>query len=186
VEKIGGPSTRPYQPPGLWDVVGVPGGDTRDYVQDRGDNLYRRSVYTFWKRQAAPASLEIFNAPSREVCTVRRERTDTPLQALVTLNDPQFVEAARHLAQASLQHQSDRLDFMAERLLARPLTAREKKIITANANDLLTHYRQEPKEAEKLLAVGDSKPDAKLDAPTLAAYTMVASELMNLDENLNK
>jgi hypothetical protein len=186
VEKIGGPSARPYQPPGIWNEVGMPGGDTRNYVQDHGDNLYRRSVYTFWKRQAAPASLEIFNAPSREVCTVRRDRTDTPLQALVTLNDPQFVEAARHLAQESLEGQTDRLDFMAERLLARPLTVKEKKIITANAGNLLAHYQAEPKEAEQLLAVGESKPDAKLDAPTLAAYTMVANELMNLDEVLNK
>jgi hypothetical protein len=190
VEKIGGPSVRPYQPSGIWDTVGLPQGNTRMYKQDEGDNLYRRSVYTFWKRQAAPASMEIFNAPSRETCTVRRDRTDTPLQALVTLNDPQFIEASRHLAQESLEdksdRKSDRLDFMAERLLARPLTAQEKKIIDSGLTDLLTHYQQEPKEAEKLLSVGDSKPDAKLDAPTLAAYTLVANELMNLDENLNK
>ncbi len=115
VEKIGGPSTRPYQPSGIWDTVGMAEGNTRIYKQDEGDNLYRRSVYTFWKRQAAPASMEIFNAPSRETCTVRRDRTDTPLQALVTLNDPQFIEAARHLAQESLQGKSDRLDFMAQR-----------------------------------------------------------------------
>ena len=186
VQKIGGPSTRPYQPPGIWDTVGMPGGDTRVYQQDLGEGLYRRSVYTFWKRQAAPAAMEIFNAPSREVCTVRRDRTDTPLQALVTLNDPQFVEAARHLAQESLVAKTDRLDFMAERLLARRLTVREKKIVAANVDDLLAHYRQEPGEAAKLLAVGESKPDAKLDAPTLAACTMVANELMNLDEVLNK
>ncbi len=186
VEKIGGPSVRPYQPPGIWDKVGMPQGNTREYVQDHGDNLYRRSVYTFWKRQAAPASLEIFNAPSREVCTVRRERTDTPLQALVTLNDPQFVEAARILAQHALENKNDIFDFMAERLLARKLSAKEKNIITANANDLLAHYQAKPKAAAELLAIGDSKPDAKVDAPTLAAYTMVANELMNLDEVLNK
>jgi len=186
VNKIGGPSVRPYQPPGIWNEVGMPGGDTRNYVQDHGDNLYRRSVYTFWKRQAAPAAMEIFNAPSREVCTVRRDRTDTPLQALVTLNDPQFVEAARHLAQESLESKSDGLDFVAERLLARKLTAREKKLVEANAGDLLAHYKADPKEAEQLLTVGETKPDSKLDAPTLAAYTMVANELMNLDEVLNK
>jgi len=186
VERVGGPSTRPYQPPGIWNEVGMPDGDTRNYVQDHGDNLYRRSVYTFWKRQAAPASMEIFNAPSREVCTVRRDRTDTPLQALVTLNDPQFIEAARHLAQESLEAKNDVVDFMAERLLARPLTAKEKKIVVANAGDLLAHYQAAPKEAEQLLAVGETKPDANLDAPTLAAYTMVANELMNLDEVLNK
>jgi hypothetical protein len=186
VEKIGGPSTRPYQPPGLWEIVGMPGGDTRKYVQDHGDSLYRRSVYTFWKRQAPPASMEIFNAPSRETCTVRRERTDTPLQALVTLNDPQFIEAARVLAQKSLAQKTDALDFMAERLLARPLTAKEKKILTANANDLLAEYQAKPKEAEKLLAVGEAKLDAHCNPPQLAAYTMVANELMNLDEVLNK
>jgi hypothetical protein len=186
VEKIGGPSTRPYQPPGIWNEVGMPEGDTRKYVQDHGDSLYRRSVYTFWKRQAPPASLEIFNAPSRESCTVRRDRTDTPLQALVTLNDPQFIEAARHLAQTSLEDKMDVLDFMAERLLARPLTARERQIVQANAADLLAHYQADPQEAEQLLAVGESKPDPKIAPPTLAAYTMVANELMNLDEVLNK
>jgi len=186
VEKTGGPSVRPYQPPGIWDTVGMPQGDTRNYVQDHGDNLYRRSVYTFWKRQAAPASMDIFNAPSRETCTVRRERTDTPLQALVTLNDPQFVEAARCLAQQGLEGKADVLDFMAERLLARPLAARERKILEVSAGHLLAQYKAEPKAAEQLLTVGDSKPDAKLDPPTLAAYTMVANELMNLDEVLNK
>ena len=186
VEKIGGPSVRPYQPPGIWNVVGLPEGNTRIYVQDTGDNLYRRSVYTYWKREAPPSSLEIFNAPGRDVCTVHRDRTDTPLQALVTLNDPQFVEAARHLAQESLEHKPDALNFMAERLLARPLKSSEKKIVESSADDLLAYYQQAPKEAEKLLAVGDSKPDAKLDVPTLAAYTMVANELMNMDEVLNK
>jgi mono/diheme cytochrome c family protein len=186
VEKIGGPSTKPYQPPGIWDVVGMAEGNTRIYIQDHGDNLYRRSVYTFWKRQGPPASMEIFNAPSREVCTVKRERTDTPLQALVTLNDPQFVEAARILAQQSLAKKADAVDFMADRLLARKLTAKEKKIIAASAKDLLSHYQTAPSDAEKLLAVGETKSDAAFDKPTLAAYTMVANELMNLDEVLNK
>jgi hypothetical protein len=186
VEKVGGPSVRPYQPPGIWDIVGMPGGDTRKYVQDHGDDLYRRSVYTFWKRQAPPATMEIFNAPSRETCTVRRERTDTPLQALATMNDPQFVEAARHLAQESLEQNNDALDFMAERLLARPLTAAERKIVSANAGDLLAHYEADPTETAKLLAVGESQTDENVNWPKLAAYTMVANELMNLDEVLNK
>ena len=95
VRKIGGPSVKPYQPPGVWEAVAMIGSDTRYYKQDTGDKLYRRSMYTFWKRAAPPASMDILNAPTREVCTVRRERTDTPLQALVTLNDPQCVEAAR-------------------------------------------------------------------------------------------
>jgi hypothetical protein len=168
----------------------MPESNTKKYMRDSGDGLYRRSLYTFWKRAAPPASLDIFNAPSRETCTVRRERTDTPLQALVTLNDPQYVEAARHLAQLALLNggaqETARLDFMAERLLARPLQANERKIVASDLRDVLAHYRQSPKDAEALIAVGDSKPDAALDKPTLAAYTIVASQLMNLDEALNK
>jgi len=134
--------------------------------------------------------MEIFNAPSRETCTVHRERTDTPLQALVTLNDPQFVEAARHLAQLALEQagkdKEARLDFMAGRLLARRLRPAELKVTESILNDLLAHYRQAPKDAEALISEGDSKPDAKLDKPTLAAYAMMANELLNLDEALNK
>ena len=98
-KKIGGPSVKPYQPDGVWEAVAMIGSNTRDYKRDVGDSLYRRSLYTFWKRAAPPASLDIFNAPNRETCAVRRERTNTPLQALVTLNDIQYVEAARVLAQ---------------------------------------------------------------------------------------
>src|SRR5436309_7460475 len=115
VPKIGGPSVKPYQPDGVWEAVAMIGSNTRDYKRDSGENLYRRSMYTFWKRSAPPASMEIFNAPSRETCTVRRERTNTPLQALVTLNDVQFVEAARVLAEKTLKEggktSKERLDF---------------------------------------------------------------------------
>ncbi|MDE0818356.1 MAG: DUF1553 domain-containing protein, partial [Pirellulaceae bacterium] len=100
--KMYGPGTKPYQPTGIWDVVGLSVGDTRNYVQDKGENLYRRTVYHFWKRMAAPPNMVAFNAPSREYCAVSRERTNTPLQALITLNDPQFVEAARKLAELAL------------------------------------------------------------------------------------
>ncbi len=106
-DKIGGPSVRPYQPPGVWEAVAMIGSNTRDYKQDTGEALYRRSLYTFWKRAAPPASMDIFNAPNREICTVVRERTNTPLQALVTLNDPQFVEAARHLAERAIEASAD-------------------------------------------------------------------------------
>ncbi|MDB6123080.1 MAG: Protein of unknown function (DUF1553)/Protein of unknown function (DUF1549)/Planctomycete [Pedosphaera sp.] len=190
VPKIGGPSVKPYQPDGVWEAVAMIGSNTRDYKRDTGENLYRRSLYTFWKRAAPPASMEIFNAPSRETCTVRRERTDTPLQALVTLNDPQFVEAARNLAQHALKDcegkDDARLDFMAKRLLARPLRSDERKITGNVLKDLLAHYKSAPKDAEALISVGESKADASLDRPTLAAYTMVANELLNLDEVLNK
>jgi hypothetical protein len=190
VPKIGGPSVRPYQPEGVWEAVAMIGSDTRNYKQDSGESLYRRSLYTFWKRAAPPASMDIFNAPSRETCTVRRDRTDTPLQALVTLNDPQFVEAARHLAQDALEQKGlncgQRLDFMAERLLARPFTAQEKLETESVLNDLLNHYKEDANDASALVTDGESKPDTALDSSTLAAYTMVANELMNLDEVLNK
>ncbi|HEY7309761.1 MAG TPA: DUF1553 domain-containing protein [Gemmataceae bacterium] len=188
--KLGGPSVKPYQPEGVWEAVAMIGSNTRDYRRDDGDLLYRRSLYTFWKRAAPPASMDIFNAPSREVCTVRRERTNTPLQALVTLNDPQFVEAARYLAQTALKEGGDkdeaRIDFMVRRLLGRPLRAEEMKVVRASLDDLLAHYKANAADAKKLLAVGEAKVDAKLDTATLAAWTMLANEMMNLDEVLNK
>src|SRR5262249_27468077 len=123
VRKLGGPSVKPYQPDGVWEAVAMIGSNTRDYKRDTGEGLYRRSLYTFWKRSAPPALMDVFNAPSRETCAVRRERTDTPLQALATLNDVQFVEAARHLAETALKEGGDaadeRIDFIARRLLAR-------------------------------------------------------------------
>jgi hypothetical protein len=190
VQKIGGPSVKPYQPEGVWEAIAMDISNTRFYKRDSGDKLYRRSLYTFWKRQAPPVTMEIFNAPNRETCTVRRERSDTPLQALATLNDTQFVEAARVLAQRSLKEvcstEEARLDFMAERLLSRPLRPEEMKIARASLNDLLASYKAAPDDADELLEVGESKADESLDPPTLAAYTMVANELMNLDEVLNK
>ncbi len=188
--KIGGPSVRPYQPPGVWEAVAMPESDTGKYQPDTGEALYRRSLYTFWKRSAPPASLEVFNAPSREACTVSRERTNTPLQALVTLNDPQYVEAARTLAQAALQAAPNdpkaALDFMARRVLCRPLRAAETPILEASHAALLAHYTQAPADTAALLTFGESKADPALPPPQLAAWTMVASQLMNLDETLNK
>src|SRR5207253_8337356 len=123
VPKLGGPSVKPYQPDGVWEAVAMIGSNTRDYKRDTGESLYRRSLYTFIKRSAPPASMDVFNAPSREVCTVRRERTNTPLQALATLNDVQFVEAARHLAEVALcdaKKEDEAIDLMARRILSRP------------------------------------------------------------------
>ncbi len=190
VEKIGGPSVRPYQPPNLWEVVGMAESDTRHYVQDHGDSLYRRSVYTFWKRMAPPASMDVFNAPNRETCTVRRERTDTPLQALATLNDTQFVEAARILAEKALKDVGNetptRLDYIAERLLARPFRAEETAAVEASLKELTAFYQAHPNDAKKLIAVGEMKADASVDPVMLAAWAMLTNELMNLDEVLNK
>jgi hypothetical protein len=190
VRKLGGPSVKPYQPEGVWEAVAMIGSNTRDYRKDSGENLYRRSMYTFWKRAAPPASMDIFNAPNRETCTVRRERTNTPLQALVTLNDPQFVEAARALAQAALKDggaQAElKIDFITRRLLARSFKPDEMKVVRASLDELLAEYKAKPDEAKKLIAFGDSKADATLDPSTLAAWTMLVNELMNLDEVLNK
>lgn len=190
VPKIGGPSVRPYQPAGIWEAVTMPGSDTRDYRRDSGENLYRRSMYTFWKRSAPPASMEIFNAPSREVCTVRRERTNTPLQALVTLNDEQYIEAARHLAQKALveggRTLESRLNFITSRLIARPLQPQEREIVADSLLGLTMHYQRYPQDAQALIQVGESKADPNLPAPQLAAWTMAVNQLMNLDEVLNK
>ncbi|HVK05958.1 MAG TPA: DUF1553 domain-containing protein, partial [Armatimonadaceae bacterium] len=190
VPKLGGPSVKPYQPDGVWEAVAMIGSNTRDYKRDAGEALYRRSLYTFWKRAAPPASMEIFNAPAREVCTVRRERTNTPLQALVTLNDVQFVEAARTLAERALKEGGPswegRVDYIATRLLARPTRPAEKAILRESSLALKRHYAAYPKNAAALIAVGESKADPAVRPETLAAWTMLTNQLMNLDEVLNK
>jgi hypothetical protein len=190
VRKIGGPSVKPYMPDGVWEAVGMIGSNTREYRRDTGEKLYRRSLYTFWKRAAPPASMDILNAPNRETCTTRRERTNTPLQALVTLNDVQFVEAARHLATHALKEggptDDTKIDFIARRLIARPFRPAELKIVQESLADLREHYSKREADARKLITVGESRPDARLDTRALAAWTMLVNELMNLDEVLNK
>ena len=189
-DKIGGPSVRPYQPPGVWEAVAMIGSNTREYKQDHDESLYRRSLYTFWKRAAPPAAMEIFNAPSREVCTVRRERTNTPLQALAALNDPQVVEAARRLAECALKQggatDESRFDFLARRLLARPLSAEEIAVVRPLLAQLRQHYARDPEAAKQLAAVGETPADGGCDRPQLASWTMLVNSLMNLDEVLNK
>jgi hypothetical protein len=185
---------KPYQPEAIWSVVGLPNGNTRDYVQDTGEDLYRRTVYDFWKRMAPPPNLEAFNAPSREVCTVQRERTNTPLQAMVTLNDPQFVEAARRLAENALHASGGRqssddaaaLEDIAQHVLCRPMSIDEQTILLADLQEYLAYYQSHPEDARSLIAVGDSQPDEHLGAARLAAWTMICNQVLNLDETLNK
>jgi len=184
--RMGGPGTKPYQPENIWEVVGV---GIQAYRPDKGENLYRRSLYNYWRRMAPPASLDLFNAPSREVSCVRRDRTNTPLQALVTLNDPQYVEAARLLAQRTLLGAKDdgaRLQAAALRVLARPLKTAEVGILQASLAQLRAHYAKQVADADALLKVGDTPPDPALPKPELAAWTMLCNQLLNLDEVLNK
>ena len=187
--EIGGPSVKPYQPAHIWDAVAMPESNTRLYQQDTGGNLYRRSLYIFWKRAAPPPSMDIFNAPTRETCIVRRERTNTPLQALVTMNDVQFVEAARVLAQNAFKSDTriDReLDYMAERLLARPLDNQEAKVLTQSYRDFLAYYTSAPNDAANLLKAGAHPDDNTIPPVRAAALTMLANEMLNLDEVLVK
>jgi hypothetical protein len=187
--QIGGPSVKPYQPEGVWEAVAMLGSNTRFYKPDTDSGLYRRSVYTFWKRSAPPASMEIFNAPTRETCTVRRERTDTPLQALVTMNDVQFVEAARELAGRAMQSTAGfdgRLDFMSTRLLARPLNLQERTIARRSFDKYRAYYESHAADTTRFLNQGVRKPDPALPQPDYAAMTMLASQMLNLDEVLNK
>ncbi|HUR57871.1 MAG TPA: DUF1553 domain-containing protein, partial [Opitutaceae bacterium] len=189
VEKIGGPSVKPYQPPGLWEEVAMPESDTRTYVPDKGEGLYRRTVYTFWKRGSMPPSMETFDATSREVVCTRRARTNTPLQAFITMNDPQWVEAARKLAERALQAASTgeaRLDFLARTTLGRRLTPGESEVLAASAENFAARFEGEPDAAKQLLAVGESPVDPALPAAEVAAWTVVASEFLNLDEFLTK
>ena len=189
VEKVGGPSVKPYQPEGVWESVAMKESDTRFYKQESGPSLYRRSLYTYWKRTAPPASMEILNAPSRETFCTRRERTDTPLQALVTLNDAQFIEASRQLAEHAILSSPKfdaRLDNITKLLLARSLAPEERTVLRKMEQDFFKHYENDWAGATSLLAVGESRLNAKIDPAEWAAWTLIASEVLNMDESLTK
>jgi Protein of unknown function (DUF1553)/Protein of unknown function (DUF1549)/Planctomycete cytochrome C/Concanavalin A-like lectin/glucanases superfamily len=187
--EIGGPSVKPYQPDGIWESVAMLGSNTRFYKQDSGAGLYRRSLYTLWKRAAPPASMEILNGPTRESCTVRRERTDTPLQALVTMNDVQFVEAARALASSAMENGmtfAARLNYLSSRVLMRPLTLDEQRIARKAYDGFESYYSAHPADARKFLDLGERKGDPGLPPAEFAALTMLANQMFNLDEALNQ
>ncbi len=190
VRRQGGPSVKPYQPEGVWEAIAMNVSNTRSYQRDSGDSLYRRSMYTFVKRMAPPAALDIFNAPNREFCVVRRERTNTPLQALVTLNDEQFVEAARRLAERAVEEpgQSDeqRLQRMGEAVLCRPLRTEELPVLLESLQQLRSYYVSHTEDAKLLSRVGEYRWSEQLSVEQLAAWTMLCSELLNLDEVVNK
>jgi mono/diheme cytochrome c family protein len=191
VERVGGPSVKPPQPRGLWEAVAYSGSNTAHFTPDHGDDkVHRRSVYTFWKRTAAPPQMTTLDAPSRESCCVRRERTDTPLQALLLLNETQFVECARALAERTLREggptPEERVTYLFRLSAARRPDAREVAELVSVYRDNLATYTQDVDAARKLIAVGESKPDTKLNPSEVAAWTMVANLVLNLDEVLNK
>lgn len=189
VEQIGGRSVKPYQPEGVWEAVGFVGSNTSIFKRDTGSALYRRSLYTFWKRTAPPPGLAAFDAPSRETCTVRRARTNTPLQSLVLMNDEQYVEAARHLAQRMLaagQETADRLRLGFRLVTARLPADEELEVLLHVLAGQQTVFQSDHAAAEKLLSVGESPRPLDADVVELAAYTMVANLLLNLDEAITK
>jgi hypothetical protein len=186
VPQVGGPSVKPYQPAGVWEEAGT--GKT--YTQDHGDKLYRRSLYTFWRRTAPPPSMLTFDATSREVCTAKRETTSTPLQALVLLNDPQFLEAARVIAEQTLRAAPSDLDSRVRRtfqqVTGRLPEPREQAVLRRMLEEQMEYFRGTPAAAEKYLSIGEHARDPQLSVTDLAATAVVASAVMNHDEFVMK
>ena len=186
--QIGGRGVNPYQPENIWEPVAYSGSNTRFFKQSTGPDLYRRSLYTFWKRTAPPPAMTTFDAPSREASCLRRERSNTPLQALVTMNDIQHIEAARAFAARILQEggatEQARLDWAFRNVVARSPSPEESRIVAAALHQHGTRYAADPDVAAKLIAVGESKPPADIPPPELAAWTLVANLLLNMDETL--
>ncbi len=187
---VGGPSVKPYQPGDLWREFAYGDSPDKAYVRDTGDALYRRSIYTFWKRSVLYPAYAMFDAPNREVCTARRPVTNTPLQAYVLLNDETFVEAARVLAQRVAAEGPGEFDQQLGRAfhlaLARPPSAAETRAMRSLHRELSAEFRRSPDAAEKLLRVGDAPKLATADPANLAAWTGVANAILNFDETITK
>ncbi len=190
VNKVGGPSVKPYQPANVWEQVSYPTADTAKYQQDHGDALYRRSMYTYWKRMAIMPDMDAFDAPMRDTACTRRQRTDTPLQALVTMDDVQWVEASRALAQRVIKQggrqPEQRIRLLSDILLSRDPSPKTTAVLMASLDKMQKHYATDTKAADQLVSVGEMKRDTSIAAPELAAWTMIASEMMNTDETLTK
>jgi hypothetical protein len=187
---LGGKGVRPYQPPNIWEPVGFGGSNTREYKQDTGNALYRRSLYTFLKRTAPPPFLATFDAPNREQSCSRRERSNTPLQALQLLNDVQHFEAARELAARMLRHggstPEERIAWGWRAVTARRPGAEEVAIVRETLAEHQARYAADPEAARAAVSYGERPPDASLPPEELAAYTLVANLLFNLDETVTK
>jgi len=190
VERIGGPSVKPYQPPGIWEQVSYPSSDTVHYVPDRADRLHRRSMYTYVKRMATLPNMDAFDAPARDVVCTRRQRTDTPLQALVTMNDVQWVEAARALAERVIREggpsPEQRIDRMGLILLSRVPPPQMAAVLENSLGEMQKRYAANLKGARALVSIGEKEHGSSVPVSELAAWTMIASEMLNLDETLNK
>ena len=192
VETVGGPSVKPYQPEGIWNEIagGSTGAYKKGYEQGTGDHLYRRSLYSFWRRTIHPPGMEVFDAPSREVCSARRERTNTPLQALTLMNDVTYVEAARALAQRLLREggptDEERTGYGFRLVTSRPARPEEIEVLTRGLRRHRSTYENDPDAARKLVRVGQSHLDPDLDAVELAAHTALANALLNLDETIHR
>ncbi|NNF43891.1 MAG: DUF1553 domain-containing protein [Phycisphaerales bacterium] len=188
-ERLGGPSVKPYQPAGLWREVAMPNSNTRTFQRGDEDELWRRSLYTYWKRASPPPSLQTFDAPTREACVVRRPITNTPLQALVLWNDEQFVEAARMLATRTLDDAPDddtRLVRMFRRCTGRTPEPAELTLLRAGLAEFRTRYSAAPDDAEGLLAVGVAPRPEDVPPPELAAWTVLASSILSLHESITR
>lgn len=192
VPALGGPPVKPYQPAGLWEGVAGINSNTTRYRQDTGSSLYRRSIYTYWKRAVPPPSMMIFDTADREVCSVKRRLTNTPLQALTMLNDPTYVETARALASQSMglpsqcESDADVTQWIFRRILARSPDAAENQQLQGSLVNYRVHFQRLPTAAQELIHVGESPVDAGLDAIELAARTTLVSLILNLDETLTK
>ncbi len=194
VEQFGGKSVKPYQPEGLWKEVAMPQSNTNAFVRGEGNELYRRSLYTYWKRSSPPPSLLTFDAPTREFCTLNRGTTNTPLQALVLWNDEQFVEAARVLAQSVLQLDAPqvtgvhhwRLGQLFKMCAGRDANNDEIGLLYSTLGAMQSKFDSDLDGAKSLLAYGETSLDPELNLSTLAAYTMMANAILSLDEVISK
>jgi hypothetical protein len=188
VRKIGGPPVKPYHPPGLYEQVTAQGG-VNTYVPDKGEGLYRRSLYTYWKRSVPHPAMLTFGTPFREVCSLQRPRSNTPLQALNLMNDETYVEASRFLAARMMRSSADaaaRLSFGFRTVLARAPGAEEQSILERAYRRALADFRNDPAAAKALLATGATPADPTLDAAELAALATVASTILCMDETVTK
>ena len=183
--KIGGPSVMPYQPKGVWGDLNAPKSHAEKYVQATGSDLYRKSMYTYWRRAVPHPAMATFDAPSRDVCSVKRESTNTPLQALVTLHGPTYIEASRRLAEAGISSKEPILHVFRS-LLSRPPRDKELQVLRDRHTARLAHYTKNPASAASVLKVGATPADPKLDAAQVAALADVCHTILNLSETITR